>query len=38
MYYADYHIHSNFSLDCTTDMEDTIISAIKKNIKERNCT
>lgn len=34
MYYADYHIHSNFSLDCTTDMEDIIISAIKKNIKE----
>ncbi|MBO8155040.1 MAG: histidinol-phosphatase HisJ family protein [Bacillaceae bacterium] len=30
----DYHIHSHFSADCDTAMEDMIQSAIKKGIKE----
>lgn len=30
----DYHMHSDFSADCTTKMEDTIESAIKKGLTE----
>lgn len=30
----DYHIHSNFSADCETPMEDTIEVAITKGLKE----
>lgn len=30
----DYHMHSDFSADCETPMEDTIESAIKKGFKE----
>lgn len=30
----DYHIHSNFSADCSTPMEKTIESAINKGLKE----
>lgn len=30
----DYHMHSNFSADCTTPMEDTIESAIEKGLQE----
>ncbi|WBX80748.1 histidinol-phosphatase HisJ family protein [Virgibacillus salarius] len=30
----DYHIHSNFSADCDTPMEETIEAALKKGLKE----
>src|SRR5690625_4672024 len=30
----DFHMHSNFSADCETPMEETIESAIKKGIQE----
>src|SRR5690625_2336594 len=30
----DYHMHSNFSADCNTPMEETIESAIKKGLTE----
>lgn len=30
----DYHMHSDFSADCTTKMEDTIESSIKKGLTE----
>lgn len=30
----DYHMHSNFSADCSTPMEETIEQAIKKGLKE----
>lgn len=29
----DVHIHSQYSMDSTTDMEDTVLEAIKKNMK-----
>jgi histidinol-phosphatase (PHP family) len=29
----DYHVHTNFSGDCNTPMEEVILAAIKKNIK-----
>lgn len=29
----DVHLHSQYSMDSTTDMEDTVIQAIKKNMK-----
>ena len=34
MFIADYHIHTNFSSDARSSMEDMILSAANKGLKE----
>lgn len=34
MYFADYHIHTNFSGDCNTPMEDIVKKAVSLGLKE----
>ena len=30
----DYHMHSHFSADCSTSMEDMVVGSIKRGLKE----
>jgi len=38
MYLADYHLHTNFSADCSVAMENMIRSAGRKGLQEIACT
>lgn len=38
MYLSDYHLHTSFSTDCETPMENAVHSAIHKGLREIACT